>query len=256
MPKFKTIIWFLTRPKYYPQVFQILKRKGNKLKEHTRERATEWCIQNSVSQEEAIKTLTGSNNLPLLKHLFPDMMNQAMVQAEKSPVKMGGEGALSLIYHLVKYYKPKNCLETGVAYGWSSLAILLALDEIEGSKLISNDMPYVNENNEDFVGIVVPDSLKNKWTLQRLPDIKGIPIALKKFDGKLDFCHYDSDKSYTGRTWATPLLWDALRPNGIMMIDDINDNIAFQEFCQSISMQPVIIEHHNKYVGILLKKNR
>ncbi len=255
MPKFKTIVWFLARPKYYPQVFQILKRKGNWVKEHTRDEATDWCRQNAISQEEALKALTGSGNLLPLQQLFPDIMNQANAQAEKSPVKMGGEGALSLIYHLVKYYKPKNCLETGVAYGWSSLAILLALDEIEGSNLISNDMPYVNENNEDFVGIVVPDTLKGKWTLQRLPDIKGIPIALKKFGGRLDFCHYDSDKSYTGREWATPLLWDALRPNGIMMIDDINDNIAFQEFCQRVSMKPVIIEHQNKYVGILIKKD-
>lgn len=166
---------------------------------------------------------------------------------------MGGEGAVSLIYHLVKYSNPKRCLETGVAYGWSSLAILLALKENSESKLISNDMPYVNENNEDFVGIVVPDFLKDKWDLQRLPDITGIPLALKKFSGGLDFCHYDSDKSYTGRIWATPIIWNALKPGSLFLVDDINDNIAFKEFCEEKKQAPIIIEHIGKYVGILRK---
>ncbi len=64
--------------------------------------------------------------------------------------------------------------------------------------------------NDDYVGCVIPENLKSKWELQRLPDVKGIPLALKKFDNTIDFCHYDSDKSYTGRMWASPLLWNAL----------------------------------------------
>lgn len=253
MTKLKTIAWFAARPKYYPQVFQILKRKKFKEKENTRDEATQWCKKNCISQEEALHLLIGENKMTPLLDLFPDVMKKAGEQSEKSPVKMGGEGAVSLIYHLVKHLKPAKCLETGVAYGWSSLAILLALQNIEGARLISNDMPYVNENNEDFVGIVVPENLKNKWDLQRLPDITGIPLALKKFDGKIDFCHYDSDKSYTGRKWSTPLLWNALCSQSLFISDDINDNVAFKEFCEEEKLNPVIVEHNEKYVGIVRK---
>lgn len=253
MPKLKTVIWFLKRPEYYAQIFQILKRNRNKAKENTREESTRWCEALAISQSEALSAITGSNNFTQLEILFPQAMANARRQSQNTPVEMGGEGAISLIYHLVKDSRPDHCIETGVAYGWSSLAILLGIKENLNSKLISNDMPYVNGGNEDFVGTVVPEYLKNQWELHRMADITGIPLALKKFNHSLDFIHYDSDKSYTGRAWATPLLWDSLKSGGIMMIDDINDNIAFKEFCEQRSLKPVIIEHNMKYVGILKK---
>ena len=70
-------------------------------------------------------------------------------------------------------------------------------------------MPYPGLNNEKYVGCVVHESLKKNWELMRLPDITGIPLALKKF-GNIDLCHYDSDKSYQGRMKSYPILWNAL----------------------------------------------
>ena len=32
-----------------------------------------------------------------------------------------------LLHNICKYFQPKNVLETGVAYGWSTLSILSAL---------------------------------------------------------------------------------------------------------------------------------
>jgi hypothetical protein len=251
MPQLKTIIWFLKRPKYYPQIFQIIKR--DKEKEKTREEATTWCQKNCMSQQEALKTLTGQDNLPQLQDLFPEVITQAQELEEKAPVKMGGSGATTFIYHLVKKSTAQKLIETGVAYGWSSLAILLAVENNKEAKLISNDMPYVSMNNEDYVGCIIPEYLKNHWELQRLPDVKGIPLALKKFNNEINFCHYDSDKSYTGRMWASPLLWNALSKNGFFIADDINDNLAFKHFCESVNRTPVIIEHNKKYVGVIVK---
>ena len=166
---------------------------------------------------------------------------------------MGGEGAISFLYHLVKEKKFKNIIETGVAYGWSSLAILLAIKDIENALLISNDMPYIKANNEDYVGCVIPENIKSKWQLQRLPDVKGIPLALNFFNHNIDLCHYDSDKSYTGRKWSSPILWSSLKNGGLFVSDDINDNIAFKQFCEDVNRIPIIIEHLGKYVGIIKK---
>lgn len=252
MSKIKTALWFLKNPKYFSQIFQVLKRRKNEAFENTNVEATEWCKNNCLPLNEAVIKL-GVENYSDINTAFSQLLDDARNAADNAPVKMGGEGALSLIYHLVKKAAPQKIIETGVAYGWSSLAILLAIKDQEGAALISNDMPYVNMGNEDYVGCVVPTGLRDKWELQRLPDFKGIPLALKKFGNEIDFCHYDSDKSYTGRTWASPVLWNALKTGSYFVSDDINDNIAFKEFCQAVNRVPIIIEHHGKYVGVIVK---
>lgn len=253
MSKLTTAFWFIKNPKYIPQVFQVLKRKRNKGLENTGEEATYWCKENCIGQHEALRKLIDMNPSKELVDLFPDEIKEAENIAVISPVKMGGRGATTFIYYLVKESNAQKIIETGVAYGWSSLSILLAIKDSKEARLISNDMPYVSMNNEDYVGCIIPQNLKNKWELQRLPDVKGIPLALKKLNNTIDFCHYDSDKSYTGRMWATPLLWNALNKNGFLVADDINDNLAFKHFCESVNRTPVIIEYLEKYVGVIVK---
>lgn len=250
--KIKTASWFLKNPQYFPQIFQVLKRKKSAF-ENSGEEAVKWCKENCTTQENCLQQLVDNSKPTNLTDLYSDVFLGAIKMAENCPVKMGGEAAINFIYDLVKNSNAKNILETGVAYGWSSLAILLAIKDKKDVVLISNDMPYINMSNDDFVGCVIPDDLKSKWQLQRLPDVKGIPLALKKFHNSIDFCHYDSDKSYTGRMWASPLLWNSLAKGGFFVSDDINDNLAFRHFCESVNRTPLIIEHLGKYVGVIVK---
>jgi hypothetical protein len=53
--------------------------------------------------------------------------------------------------------------------------------------------------------------------------------------------------------WASPLLWNALNKGGFFVADDINDNLAFKHFCESVNRTPLIIEHAAKYVGVIVK---
>jgi hypothetical protein len=114
-------------------------------------------------------------------------------------------------------------------------------------------MPYAKMNNEDYVGVVVPDYLRQYWSLIRLPDNTGLKVALDK-TGTLDLCHYDSDKTYSGRMFGYNLLWKALRTGGIFISDDINDNMGFHDFCKNNDLEPVIIFVYGKYVGLIVKK--
>ncbi|MCT4581708.1 MAG: class I SAM-dependent methyltransferase [Flavobacteriales bacterium] len=253
LEKLKTIGWFISKPKYIPQVFQVLKRRKNKELENSSAEALSWCKTNAISQSEALKKLGINSEIIELNTLFPELINKAQETAKNCPVKMGGEGATSFLYTLIKASNSQKIIETGVAYGWSTLAILLAIKENKNAFLISNDMPYIKMNNDDYVGCVVPHQLKDQWKLQREADIKGIPMALNHFNQQIDACHYDSDKSYTGRMWASPLLWKALKDGGLFISDDINDNLGFKHFCDSIDQTPIIIEHLGKYVGILRK---
>ena len=114
-------------------------------------------------------------------------------------------------------------------------------------------MPYPKLNNEKFVGVVVPENLKSTWEVIKEPDRNGLKKALKKMGGKIDICHYDSDKSYQGREFAYPLLWDSLSIGGIFISDDIQDNFAFRDFVISKKLTFAITEHQGKYIGVVKK---
>ena len=169
----------------------------------------------------------------------------------KINIKMGGGANIDLLYSLIKNLKFDKIIETGVAYGWSSLSILSALENVKNSKLISIDMPYPDLASVEYIGCLVPNNLRNKWQLIRKSDRSALKKILKK--DKFNLCHYDSDKSYYGRKWAYNLIWNNLENNGVLISDDISDNMAFLDFANFVKVNPLIIEFNNKYIGLIFK---
>lgn len=252
--KISTFFWFLLRPLYFKQMTVLIKMRLMKnKKEDTRRAAEIWCKERMETTKGALFRITGKD-CPPLESLFGEILEQSKIEEGKCPIKMGGSGDVSLLYHLCEFLGARNVVETGVAYGWSSLSILLSLQNRDASKLISTDMPYVKQNNEKYVGCVVPKNLRANWDLLRVPDRKGLPLAFAQF-GKIDLCHYDSDKSYVGRMWSYPRLWSKLKTNGIFVSDDVGDNIAFQEFAKELRIEPIIVKVRNQFVGVLIKTN-
>lgn len=213
--------------------------------------ALKWCQQKSVIQNSIYEKLGLSSFLSFEKSQ-KDLLQRGRKLVKDISLEMGGEGALDLLYRLILNIQPENVLETGVSFGWSSLAVLSAMNENGKGRLISTDMPYPKMNNEDFVGIVVPHEFHSNWELLRIPDRVGIPQAITKAE-TFELIHYDSDKSYEGRKWAYPLLWEVLTGNGYLVSDDISDNSAFMKFCQSKNLEPLVFEIKGKFVGILKK---
>lgn len=109
--------------------------------------------------------------------------------AAKSKVKMVGPGDLDLLFNAVRLTNAKRVVETGVAYGWSSLAILYAMSMSGTEKLYSVDMPYPKMDNEAFVGIAVPQRFRSRWSLIREPDRCGLEKAIDAASGQIDLCH-------------------------------------------------------------------
>jgi predicted O-methyltransferase YrrM len=251
----RTLAWCLARPKLYPHFLYLLGKKifsSRSAKEATRKEAESWCASLAVDTSEAIASLTGLELEVGLEALYPQVFASAYEQVEKCPVKMGGPGNLDLLYQLAEHARAGRIVETGVAYGWSSLALLLSLQHRPDGILISSDMPYRNRNNDRYVGCVVPAELRSRWRILRYADRQALPKALREL-GDIDLCHYDSDKSYAGRMWAYPRLWDALRPGGYFVSDDIGDNVAFRDFAATLGIEPVVIRQDGLYVGVLVK---
>lgn len=248
--KVKTGLWFLRRPAFWAQALVLAGRKLTNAGRHERHRdaAIAWAERLAVPRQEAMAAV----GLPADAPLFPaELIEAGTRRAKRSGVEMGGPGDLDLLYGAILASGASRVVETGVAYGWSSLAALAALRET-GGRLVSVDMPYPKAGNEAFVGIVVPDEWRQGWTLIRKPDRNGLRQALAQFDA-IDLCHYDSDKSYPGRMFAFPLLWRALRPGGIFISDDINDNFAFRDFFGKLGVRFAVVHCRGKHVGIARK---
>ncbi len=78
--------------------------------EDTRAESTNWCKQNCISQEEALKKLFEKKTFNTLDVLYSEEIKQAQNIVADCPVKMGGEGAISFLYHIVKEKKLKPFL--------------------------------------------------------------------------------------------------------------------------------------------------
>lgn len=217
-----------------------------------RESAREWCASKTVSTDELSRRLSIEYVHIDPWNEFPDVFTHASKRVERCPTKLGGAGNLVLLYSLVKACDARCIVETGVAYGWSSLAILLAIKGKKGANLYSVDLPYLTILNDEWIGITVPEELKSRWTLYRMADQEGLPRAIKAA-GQIDIAHYDSDKSPGGRLFGYQKLWAALRPGGLLVSDDISDNLAFRNFAERVNRTPVVISDGGKFQGILVK---
>lgn len=253
--KLRTVAWFARRPTFWPYMVALAVRKfdGSTRHECTCSGAEQWAAKRAVPVADALVAVGAlAQGAPLPAGFDPALINEGKVRAAEAKVAMGGPGDLDLIYRAVLAIGAQRVVETGVAYGWSSLSALAALRQTDG-RLCSVDMPYPKAGNEAYVGIVVPREWRDRWTLIRKPDRNGVIKAIQLFDGVIDLAHFDSDKSYAGRMYAFPLLWRALRLGGLFISDDIQDNFGFRDFAASLGLPFAVTESDGKYVGIIAK---
>lgn len=254
--------YFLLRPRVWPDLWRWLLRRA-KVRILGRDAAAEearlvkqesaaWCAARVQTPVEALNNLGFTTNLIDLQASYPHELLAAAERVKGVPFKLGGASNMDLVFTFCEALQATRVIETGVANGWSSLAILLSLAKRPGAALHSIDTPYLKYQNDRWVGIAVPQELSGGWTLHRMADRQGLPKALEAL-GAIDLAHYDSDKSEAGRRFAYPLLWRALRPGGILFSDDVDDNYGFRDFCDSVRQTPVIVRQGNKFQGILRK---
>ncbi len=226
----KSTLWFILHPAawrdYCRKVFLAVRKRIT-----NQERANQWCSERAVDVKELVTKITGG---------FREIKLDGV----------SGHSNALMLYNLAEFLQATCVLETGVYIGESSYGILESLKNRNG-KLISTDIPQPEEWVQ--TGSVIPDELKQYWKLIQKPDRVALPKALKEMP-QLDMCCYDSDKSYAGRMFAYPLLWRALRKDGIFFSDDINDNYGFRDFCQNNNLEPMIAKNGERYVGVVIKK--
>ncbi|MGC2204963.1 MAG: class I SAM-dependent methyltransferase [Thermoplasmata archaeon] len=130
-------------------------------------------------------------------------------------------GDARVLYSLCRILRPSTVIETGVSDGVSSAVILSALESNDEGKLISIDFPLVGIPRlyGKQPGWVVPDRLRDRWTLFKGQSRKLLPSVLLRY-GPPDIFFHDSEHSYDcmHREFVTTMR--SLGPGGTVLCDD------------------------------------
>ncbi len=234
--------------------FVIIKKIFKRFEKNTSQEAKIWAKINTYFSTEEFCRLIDSK---LFDEILPEVKlfeNEAKAKLLKLKVPLGGGGNYTLLYFLVRKLMPNIVVETGVAAGWSSLAILRGLNKNRNGKLYSSDFPYFRlDNPEQYIGILAKNELNRMdWFL----DIRGDDVAINEIKKKIgnkpiDIIHYDSDKSYSGRDKFLKDLYSNINSQTLIIFDDIQDNLHFKNLVNKNKENFCIIEFNGKYLGLL-----
>ena len=153
----------------------------------------------------------------------------------------------SLLYVLVKSKKPQLLVETGVANGISTNAIMSALEEDNSSGSLSS-FDVLPETKDAYTG-------KGKWNFHLL-DKKRTHKQLSVAVGNsplVDIWLHDSNHGYRWQKFEYLLALSRLKEDGVLISDDIDASPAWGELAKSHFRESYIIFDSRKFVGIAFK---
>ena len=228
-------------------LIRILESSSNK-KNHSRN--IKWCKDHSEPYDSFLKSLD-PDLWAETQTICKKIEDNAHKKLEQINIDLGGGGNYPLLYFFTRYTNAETIVETGVAAGWSSQAILTAMQTNNTGKLYSSDFPYFRQDSpEKLVGYLVDDELKENWSLAIDGDQNNLPEFLTKIK-EIDLFHYDSDKSYKGRSFASNLIIPKCHKNSVIIFDDIQDNSHFKDYVTNSKTPFKVFEFQGKYVGLI-----
>ncbi len=177
----------------------------------------------------------------------------------------GDAGLARAIWCLTRHLSPKKVVETGVAHGVTSRFILEALERNGDGHLWSIDLPPLERVWRKQVGAAVGDRYADRWSYIKGSSRRRLPELLSGL-GQIDLFIHDSLHSERNVRFELDRAWAALRPNGALVVDDVDANRGFQSFtrtfsghqsmiCEAEPLHPDLRRFNDKGLfGIILKE--
>lgn len=161
----------------------------------------------------------------------------------------------SLLYLITRVTRPSVFIETGVLNGLSSAFILLAMQHNNNGKLISVDLPSRDDEilrqgtgeipEGKQTGWIIPDYLRDRHTLKLGPAQTLLPDVFQTA-GPVDIFLHDSDHRYSHMMFEMCLALHYLKPSGLIIADNIEQNAAFSDLVKAEQVRSLVI---NSYVS-------
>ena len=152
-----------------------------------------------------------------------------------------------LLYSLIKANNSKLIVETGVANGITTNAIMKAIEE-SGADSDLHSFDVLPETSKAYVG-------GGNWNFHLLKgknvhkQIKSVASLLPK----VDVWVHDSNHGYRWQKFEYLLALSVLSKNGILISDDIDASSAWGELAKTHFRKSYVIFDSRKFFGIALK---
>jgi predicted O-methyltransferase YrrM len=153
----------------------------------------------------------------------------------------------SLLYVLIKLKKPQLVVETGVANGISTNAIMSALNQYS-SRGSLHSFDVLPETKAAYTG-------KGKWKfhlLDKKRTHKQLSAAVRN-SPLVDIWLHDPNHGYRWQKFEYLLALSRLKEDGILISDDIDASPAWGQLAKSHFKESYIIFDSRKFVGIAFK---
>lgn len=185
------------------------------------------------------------SHLPVSKTLFKKTIAN---QKQITNTRWNAEQQLfSLLYSLVCAKKSNLVVETGVANGISTNAIMRAL-EISKNFGSLHSFDVLTETSKAYKG-------SGNWKFHLLSATKT-HTSLKnevQFLSKPDIWLHDSNHGYRWQKFKYLLAMKSLKKGGMLISDDIDASPAWAELAGSVFRKSYIIFDSRKFIGIAFK---
>lgn len=247
------------------KVGEFLNLKWQKYSDTWRKKRIQEYSKQEITYEKALTKLFPDQKID--NEIFTDLENHLdnFIKTKKGqknptfdnpyPVDFGLDKAFCrFLAHLCIFKQPKIVVETGVANGFSSSYILLALNRTNQGKLISIDNLFLPWHRKDKVGLAIPKNLKSQQTLIFGNASEKLKTILNK-EGKVDIFIHDSSHTYQNMMKEFHIVWPHIQKGGFLLSDDVDQHDAFLDFADEMERNPFIIKGSDNaiYFGIIQK---
>jgi predicted O-methyltransferase YrrM len=152
----------------------------------------------------------------------------------------GDPAFVQAIWCLIRRSQASKIVETGVAHGVTSRIILEALAGRGHLWSIDLPAPYSPELHHE-IGAAVGVWPTEQWSLILGPSRQRLPGLLDAV-APIDLFVHDSHHSEYNMLFEMTRAWDAVRPGGALVVDDIDLNRAFEKFSQTVHARKLVCE--------------
>jgi predicted O-methyltransferase YrrM len=155
----------------------------------------------------------------------------------------GSSELVSIVYACCRLMRPQLVVESGVAHGFTTAAILRALNDNQQGRLVSIDLPHLHPRAVESIGTAVEPGLRDRWELHLGPATSELSRVITHTES-IDIFVQDASHTERGQLAEYRAAWPRIREAGLLISDDAGK--AAEAFGRESSREPVFVNQPRK----------